>query len=95
MRPLAVGHRGFDSIYPENTLEGFYAACYLGADYVELDIQVTVDRYLVVSHDAYLSRESDIADHPEFADRKREFDNKTDWWIFDFTFAELETLRVN
>ena len=46
---------------------------------------------------------SDVADHPEFADRKRtivDFErlgakyNITDWFVVDFTLEELKTLRV-
>ena len=41
-----------------------------GADYIECDLAVTKDGALVCLHDAFLSSVTDIADHPEFADRR-------------------------
>ena len=37
-RPLIIAHRGYASLFPENTLESFRAAIYAGADFFELDI---------------------------------------------------------
>ena len=37
-RPMVCGHRGMPSLFPENTIESFLAACYVGADCVELDV---------------------------------------------------------
>ncbi len=46
-----VGHRGSRATHPENTLEGFRHAIDCGADAVELDIVVTRDGRLAVTHD--------------------------------------------
>lgn len=46
-----VGHRGSRSTHPENTLEAFRYAIEIGADAVELDIVVTSDGELAVTHD--------------------------------------------
>jgi glycerophosphoryl diester phosphodiesterase len=48
------GHRGFRGRHPENTLPGFRAALALGISTLELDIQLTRDRVIVVHHDARL-----------------------------------------
>lgn len=45
------GHRGARAIYPENTLPAFEYAIGCGADVLELDLAVTADNVLVVSHD--------------------------------------------
>lgn len=46
------GHRGARAIYPENTLEGFrYAVEEAKVDVLELDVVVTKDNALVLSHD--------------------------------------------
>lgn len=37
-RPLIIAHRGDSSLFPENTLEAFRAAAYIGADFFELDV---------------------------------------------------------
>ncbi|MBP2246495.1 glycerophosphoryl diester phosphodiesterase [Paenibacillus xylanexedens] len=53
------GHRGAYSSAPENTLNGFQMAAEVGADGVELDIQLTKDREIVVIHDETVDRTSD------------------------------------
>jgi glycerophosphoryl diester phosphodiesterase len=54
--PLVLGHRGYRSRYPENTLLGFRQALANGADGVECDIQKTADRRFVVIHDPTTDR---------------------------------------
>jgi glycerophosphoryl diester phosphodiesterase len=55
-RPLFIAHRGASAEAPENTLAAFRRALELGADGVELDVQVTRDGVPVVFHDATLVR---------------------------------------
>ncbi len=45
------GHRGARGLLPENTLEAFELALELGVTTLELDLGVTRDRVVVVSHD--------------------------------------------
>ena len=52
---LCIGHRGFPSAAPENTLRGFELAIQTGADALELDVQ-WVDGGLIVIHDDELDR---------------------------------------
>jgi glycerophosphoryl diester phosphodiesterase len=49
------GHRGARGLMPENTLEGFAAALSIGVTTLELDLGVTRDGVVVVSHDSYLN----------------------------------------
>ena len=49
------GHRGFRGLYPENTLTAFKAAAKSGADYIELDIIISKDSQVVVSHDPWFN----------------------------------------
>jgi glycerophosphoryl diester phosphodiesterase len=51
-----VAHRGYPLRYPENTLVGIEAALRLGANHVEVDVQLTVDRVAVLFHDRSLER---------------------------------------
>lgn len=53
---LVIGHRGNPSKYPEETIQSDNSAFADGADYVELDLHVSKDNVLVVSHDRDLSR---------------------------------------
>jgi glycerophosphoryl diester phosphodiesterase len=50
-----IGHRGARGLFPENTLEGFRAAWDLGVRSFELDVGMTADGQVVVSHDAGLN----------------------------------------
>jgi len=54
--PRAFGHRGSAGTHPENTLEAFAAAAAIGIQYLELDIHMTRDGEIVVSHDDHLER---------------------------------------
>lgn len=60
-------HRGASGYAPENTLEAFALAHEMGADGIELDVQLTRDRQLVVIHDETIDRTSNgtgyVADH--------------------------------
>ena len=49
------GHRGCRGYYPENTIEGFKLALELGATAVELDIVVSNEKQLIVSHEPYMN----------------------------------------
>lgn len=49
------GHRGARARLPENTLPAFEYALNLGVDYLELDLAVTRDGVLVVSHDPHIN----------------------------------------
>ncbi len=49
-------HRGASATAPENTLAAFRLAHELGADGVELDVQLTADGHVVVIHDETLDR---------------------------------------
>ena len=55
-RPFGLqGHRGARGLFPENTLEGFQAAFALGVESFELDVGVTADNVVVVTHDLALN----------------------------------------
>ena len=51
-----IAHRGASAEEPENTLPAFERAIAVGADFVELDVQVSADGALVVFHDLDLDR---------------------------------------
>ena len=54
--PFIIAHRGASGIAPESTRAAIQAAVRVGADMVELDVQMTRDGRLVVFHDARLER---------------------------------------
>lgn len=49
------GHRGARALFPENTLEGFLATAALGVSAFELDVGLTADGVLVVTHNSALN----------------------------------------
>jgi glycerophosphoryl diester phosphodiesterase len=51
-----IGHRGARGLFPENTIEGFRQALALGGRCFELDVGMTADGVVVVSHDLALNR---------------------------------------
>ena len=59
MKQKIYGHRGASAYAPENTLEAFEKAVNMGADGVELDVHLTKDGELVVTHDEWVERVSD------------------------------------
>jgi glycerophosphoryl diester phosphodiesterase len=60
--PSVVGHRGWPSRFPDNTLAGFLAAAAV-ADSVETDVRRSSDGKLVLSHDPELGGIG-VPDHP-------------------------------
>lgn len=58
-RPVVIGHRGYASAAPENTLAGFDRAIAAGVDLVELDYHHSSDGVPIVIHDGTLDRTTD------------------------------------
>ncbi|WP_077800748.1 glycerophosphodiester phosphodiesterase [Streptomyces sp. JHA26] len=97
--PTVIGHRGASGYRPEHTLGSYELALDMGADIVEAgDLVPTRDGHLVCRHEPEIGGTTDVADHPEFADRRRtkllDGVSTTGWFTEDFTLAELKTLRA-
>lgn len=96
--PLVLAHRGASGYRPEHTLAAYDLAVEQGADYIEPDLVMTKDGVLVDRHEPEIGGTTDVADHPEFADRRttKQVDGRavTGWFVDDFTLAELKTLRA-
>lgn len=58
-RPYIGAHRGASAYRPENTLASFKKAYELQADFIELDVQLTKDKEVVVFHDFLLDDKTD------------------------------------
>lgn len=56
------GHRGCRGLLPENTIESCLKAIELGCDYIEIDVCVTGNNEILVSHDPYPNQE--FCSHP-------------------------------
>lgn len=96
-KPLVIAHRGASGYVPEHTLGAYALAVTMGADYVEPDLVMTRDGYLIARHENQLSVTTNVDQHPEFADRRRtQIINGrlvSGWFSEDFTLAEIKTLR--
>lgn len=55
---LIYAHRGAQGYAPENTMSAFQQAIICKADGIELDVQVTKDRQLIICHDHTIDRTS-------------------------------------
>lgn len=54
---LVVGHRGARGLASENTIASFEKAVELGVDIIELDVVISKDKQVVVSHEAWMNHE--------------------------------------
>ena len=60
MTPEIIAHRGASYLAPENTLSAFRKAMEIGADGVEMDVQQTSDKKLVIHHDFVIDWHTDM-----------------------------------
>ena len=85
---IVACHRGDWRNFPENSLQGIESIIRYGADIMELDIHMTKDSVLVLSHDADVKRCTNFRkiykNHPEKSAR-----------ICDLTYAEIQRLSLN
>lgn len=85
---IVIAHRGASGYLPEHSLPAKAMAYEQGADYLEQDLVMTKDDHLVVLHDHYLDRVTDVADR--FPDRARQDDR---YYAIDFTLDEIKSLK--
>ncbi len=94
--PLVIGHRGASGYRPEHTLASYDLAISMGANYIEPDLVMTRDGVLVARHEPMIGSTTNVASL--FPDRLRtkvvDGDSYTDYFVEDFTLAELKTLRA-
>lgn len=80
------GHRGARGLLPENTIEGFKKAALLGVTTLELDLVVTKDSQILVSHEPFFSSEFCL----DTLDQRIEESKMFDYNIFEMTYAETQ-----
>ncbi len=54
------GHRGARGLAPENTIYGFKKALDIGVNTLELDVVISKDHKVLVSHEHWMSKKSVI-----------------------------------
>ncbi len=84
-KDIIIAHRGSTYWTPEETEPAYRWARNIGADYLELDVQLTKDNELVAFHDDDLKRTTNIQEI---------FPDRVNATINDFTLVELRKLDV-
>ena len=80
---LNIAHRGARAFAPENTLAAFQKAKTFACQLFEMDVHLSKDGELMVHHDEQLTRCTDVT---------AKFPDRTSYYIWDFTYEELNTL---
>jgi len=85
---IVIAHRGASGYLPEHTLPAKAMAYAQGSDFLEQDLVMTKDDRLVVLHDHYLDRVTDVAErYPQRARKDGRY------YAIDFTLAEIKGLN--
>lgn len=82
-RPI-IAHRGTTEYAPENTAAAYRFARYVGADYIQIDLQMTKDGYLVAFR-------NDLNNHSNISELFPGYENAP---VNFFTLSELKSLDV-
>ncbi len=80
------GHRGCRGLMPENTLPAFIKALELGVTTLELDVVISKDKQVVVSHEPWLSHE--ICKNAKGEDISEA--QERNYNIYAMTYAEIQ-----
>jgi len=93
-KTAVVAHRGASGFAPENTLAAFSKAINMGADYVELDVQFTLDEKVVVIHDPTLERTTNfVGNVSDFTLTELQKADAGSWFSEDFSNEKVPTLE--
>lgn len=79
------GHRGARGLFPENTIPAFVAALDLGVPTLEMDVLVSKDHRVVVSHDPWMARA--ICLRPD--GRRIPFVRERRFRLYEMTYDEI------
>ncbi|GHB73142.1 glycerophosphodiester phosphodiesterase [Psychrosphaera saromensis] len=86
---LVIAHRGASGYLPEHSIAAKAMAHAMNADYIEQDVVMSKDNQLLILHDHYLDRVTNVA--TVFPNRKRQ-DGR--YYAIDFTLTEIRTLKM-
>ncbi|MGR3810037.1 glycerophosphodiester phosphodiesterase family protein [Jiulongibacter sp. NS-SX5] len=82
------GHRGCRGLMPENTIEAFKKAIDLGVHTLELDVVISKDKKVVVSHEPYFN--PDISTDPDGIYVSKETQNN----LYELEYKEIKKYDV-
>ena len=84
------GHRGCRGLMPENTIPAFLKAIELHVTTLEIDVVITKDKQVIISHEPFFNHEITTKPDGSFIDEK---DEQT-YNIYKMTFAETKRYDV-
>lgn len=84
------GHRGCRGILPENTREAFLKALEIGVTTLEMDVVISKDREVVVSHEPYFSHEIATAPSGELIKEENEKQHN----LYRLTYKQIKQYDV-
>ena len=80
------GHRGAAGKWPQNSLQGFLYAVDLGVDAIEMDVVISRDREVVVSHEPYMASDYMLTSNGKPIARKQE----RDYNLYHMDYSEIK-----
>ncbi len=84
------GHRGCRGLMPENTVPAFLKALDLGVNTLEMDVVISKDRQVVVSHEPYFNAAFSVAPNGLPVDKKEQ----KNLVLYQMDYAEIKSYDV-
>lgn len=84
------GHRGCRGLYPENTIPGFLKAIDLGATTLEMDLVITKDKKVILSHEPFFNHEITTLPNGEYVSES----NERELNIYEMVYSEVKKYDV-
>lgn len=88
-KKIVIAHRGASGYLPEHSMAAKAMAYGMDVDFIEQDLVMTRDNRIVVLHDHYLDRVTNVSE--VYADRERS-DGR--FYVIDFTLDEIRQLEM-
>jgi glycerophosphoryl diester phosphodiesterase len=87
---ITQGHRGCRGLMPENTIAAMKKAIDLGVQVLELDVVISKDKQVVVSHDTYMAAEISLKPSGDMIAAAEE----KNLLLYNMTYAEIKKYDV-
>lgn len=87
---MLIGHQGARGIMPENTIEGMIKALDLDANVLNMDVVISKDEQVVLSHEPYFNNEISI--RPD--GKPISFKDEKKYNMFKMNYAEIRKFDV-
>ena len=84
------GHRGWRGLYPENTIPGFLKAIDLGATTLEMDLVITKDKKVILSHEPFFNHEITTLPNGEYVSES----NERELNIYEMVYSKVKKYDV-